>query len=237
MNEELLETAPSDTEYVEYDYMESSSSDAASDQINIYSPAAINIYSSDMDETTEETISESTEETEPEVFLEDIEVSDPVRVLSVSGSDQQLRAALSPDAFKNLWTLSINGNEYRVLFPVGAELSVVDGKLVNLSSSNITGVIMDSSLSDSSYFNYTFTVLPFTSSSTQNTVYRYGARSYLTRYYTGTSQTNLVTDVSYSNASVIDRPLGASFNRYQITIIVLLAAALVVSVIGGLIRR
>lgn len=236
MNNEILETAPSETDYIEYDYTETPPGDGASDQINIYSPASINIFGADVGESIDDTVPESKEETESEVFLEDLEVADPVRVLSVSANNEQLRAALSPGDFKNLWTLSINGNEYRVLFPVGAELSVVNGKLVNLSSSNITGVIMDSSLSDSSYFNYTFTVLPFTSSNTQTTVYRYGARSYLTRYYPNTAN-NLATDVSYYNASVVDRPVGAAFNRYQITIIIMLAAALVVSIIGGLIRR
>lgn len=236
MNDEVLETAPSETDYVEYDYTETPPGDGANDQINIYSPAAINIFGADVGESIDDSILESTEETESEVFLEDLEVADPVRVLSVSANNEQLRAALSPEDFKNLWTLSINGNEYRVLFPVGSELSVVDGKLVNLSSSNITGVVMDSSLSDSSYFNYTFTVLPFTSSNTQTTVYRYGARSYLTRYYPNTAN-SLATDVSYYNASVVDRPVGATFNRYQITIIIMLAAALVVSIIGGLIRR
>lgn len=236
MNEELLETAPSETEFVEYDYSEDATGDERSGEINIYSPAAINIFTPDVGEAASDPAEES-EETESEIFLEDLEVADPVRVLSVSANDEQLRAALSADAFKNIWTLSINGREYKVLFPVGAELDVVDGKLINRSSSNITGVVLDSSLSDNSYFNYTFTILPFTSPSTQNTVYRYGARSYLTRYYTGTSQTTLVTDVSYYNASVVDRPVGATFNRYQITVIIMLAAAIVVSIIGGLIRR
>lgn len=236
MNEELLETAPSETEFVEYDYSEDATSDERSGEINIYSPATINIFTPDVGEAALDPAEES-EESESEVFLEDLEVADPVRVLSVAANDEQLRAALSPDAFKNIWTLSINGRDYKVLFPVGAELDVVDEKLINRSASNITGVVLDSSLSDSSYFNYTFTILPFTSSSTQNTVYRYGARSYLTRYYTGTSQTTLVTDVSYYNASVVDRPVGATFNRYQITVIIMLAAAIVVSIIGGLIRR
>lgn len=235
MNDEVLETAESDTEFVEYDYSTSSGSNEGNHEINIYYPASINLYSDSLEESSSEE-SES-KSTEAEIYLEDVEISDPVRVLSVASNSSNSKATLSSEAVKNLWSLSIGGREYKVLFPIGAELDIIDDTLINRSASNITGVIIDSSLSDSSYFNYTFTILPFTSSSSQNTVYRYGARSYLTRYYTGTSQTTLVTDVSYYNATVIDRPVGASFNRFQITTTILLVAGIVVSIIGGLIRR
>lgn len=138
--------------------------------------------------------------------------------------------------FKNLWTIKINGTSYDVLFPQEASLEVVDGKIYNTGSSNITGIVIDSSFSDSSFSNYTFTILPVSASSTQNTVYRYGSRMYLTRYSASTGNT-LTTTVSYVQAVCENRPSGWSLSKGDMVIAGVLLLSLLVSILGGLFRR
>ena len=136
-----------------------------------------------------------------------------------------------------VWSLSDGSSEYNVLFPRTENLQIKDGYLVNTGSSNITGVVLDSNGIDlGDYFDYTITILPLYSSSSQNTAYRYGAHSYLTHYTTNGSS-NLVTTVSYNDFSVLSKPFGFSFSASDMIIIGLLLLSVFVSILGGLLRR
>lgn len=178
------------------------------------------------------------ETSEPEVYLEDLEnPKEQIVVDYVNNYTGGLSRASSIPDFRNLWKLSINDTEYTVLFPDGSDLVVVDGKIYNRGSSSITGVIIDNSFSDSSYFDQTITVLPLASSSTQNTVYRYGSRVYITRYSQGASSTNLVTSVSYVQPDSVQRPSGWNITPEGLVICGLLLFSVLVSIVGGLLRR
>ena len=140
------------------------------------------------------------------------------------------------ETIRLFWKLSVASTEYNILFPENASLSVVDGKLYNTGTSAITGIVLDDSFSDSSYFHRTFTILPLTSNSTQNTVFRYGSRQYFTDYstYSGTS---LQTNVSYIQSSVVHRPYGWDLSQADWLICGLLLFSCLVSILGGLVRR
>lgn len=226
---EILETVPEEWSDIIIESQDSSISYGDGSSVIIQSPDTVQILYSNTD-TEEEESSES------EIYLEDIEASDKVVVQELLRADSSSVRAISRDNIKNLWKLEIGSTEYDILFPENASLSVIDGKLYNMGTSNITGVIIDSSLSDSTFFNYTFTVLPFTSSSTQTTVYRYGARSYLT-YYRRSTSTSLETTVTYANADVIQRPIGWRLTPGNMVIAGLLLFSCLVSIVGGLIRR
>jgi len=195
----------------------------------IDSPGTVTILHNLDDTETEESSIE-------EVYLDSLEQEDKVILSDIRSNSIKSRVALSREDMRNLWTVSIGSEEYNILFPAGACLSSIDGLLVNLGSNNITGVVIDDSLSDSTYFNKTFTVLPFTSSNAQTSVFRYGARSYLTDYYTSSTGT-LQTSVSYTNAIVLDRPVGWSLSPADLVICGLLLFSVLVSILGGLIRR
>lgn len=161
--------------------------------------------------------------------------ADPVVLEEINVYSNNTRASGSTN-FKNLWTITINGTDYDVLFPAEASLEVVNGKIYNTGSGNITGLVIDGSFSDSSFSNYTFTILPVSASNTQNTVYRYGSRMYITRYSTATGNT-LTTTVSYVQANVKNRPAGWSLTPADMVISGLLLLSVLVTILGGLFRR
>lgn len=161
--------------------------------------------------------------------------ADPVVLEEVNVYSVNARASGSTN-FKNLWTITVSGTDYDVLFPAEASLEVVNGKIYNTGSGNITGLVIDGSFSDSSFSNYTFTILPVSASNTQNTVYRYGSRMYLTRYSVSTGNT-LTTSVSYVQANVKNRPAGWSLTPADMVISGLLLLSVLVTILGGLFRR
>lgn len=224
MNDE--ETLASEWEDVTYESQSESESDGS---IIINNPARVEING------LPDPVEESSEAT---IYLE--ELSDPQEKIVVdyvnNYTGTKSRASNIPD-FKNLWKLTINDTEYNVLFPDGSDLVVVNGKIYNRSSSSITGVIIDNTFSDNSYFQQSITVLPLASNSTQNTVYRYGSRIYITRFSQGTSSTSLVTSVSYVQPSSVERPSGWSLSPEGLVISGLLLFSVLVSIIGGLLRR
>ena len=187
------------------------------------------------EEEKEESTEESTEESSAE-FLEDLERSTPTPLLELTSADRSGDRSVNYSDIKELWTVTLNNVEYKVLFPRNSELDIIDGVLVNRGSSNVTGAVIDSSFSDSQYIKDTITVVPLYSNSSQTQVYRYGSRSYITHYSPGQNN-NLVTTVSYYPVEVVSRPVGFSFTKEGITIIALLLGLLIVQFIGGLIRR
>lgn len=181
--------------------------------------------------------SESYEEEESiEVhYLEEATVSEKIELESVAKYESNSRAS-SVTEFKNLWKVSISGQEYDVLFPANATLEVINGKLYNTGSSTVTGTIIDSSFSDTSYSRYTLSVLPVTSSSTQTSVYRYGARSYITEYSPGLNN-NLTSTATYVQVGVVDRPVGWSLTPRDWVVCALLLFSILVTILGGIFRR
>lgn len=183
------------------------------------------------DDSTEET---ETSEEVTEIYLEDITEEAPALVKSINRANDS--RAVGSSGFRNLWVISVNNTEYTILFPDAADLEVVNGYLYNRSSSNITGIIVDSNFSNSSYIRRTITVMALPSSNTQTTVYRYGSRIYFTDYSPGTTN-NLQTTVSYIHPEVVSRPSGWSLSKADMLICGLLLFSILVSILGGIIRR
>lgn len=220
------ETLASEFENVTYEAIEESES---SGDIVINNPDRVEInYLQDPSE----------ESSESQIYLEEFE--NPKNEIIVDSVDsytaERSRAANIPD-FRNLWKLTIGNSEYSVLFPDGSDLVVVNGKIYNRGSSTVTGVIVDSNFSDSSYFRQSISVLPLASSSTQNTVYRYGSRIYITTYSQGTSSTSLVTNVQYVQPSDVVRPSGWQLSQEGLVICGLLLFSVLVTIVGGLLRK
>lgn len=187
-----------------------------------------------VDPTDDSTEEADTSEEESKVYLEDITEEAKVLVKSIDRSNDS--RAVGDSGFRNLWILSVNNQEFTVLFPDAADLEVVNGYIYNRSSSNITGIIIDNNFSDSSYIRRTITVMSLPASNTQTTVYRYGSRIYFTDYSPGTAN-NLQTTVSYIHPEVVSRPSGWSLSKADMLICGLLLFSVLVSILGGIIRR
>lgn len=235
MTDETLETLAEEWSDVTVESEDDRISYGDGTTVYINDPVSVQIngHSIDLQDATEESTIESTEEA---IYIQSYPSEEPIEVVSVQSNTERSRASLSASDLRNLWTVKIGQTEYTVLFPDGADLYILDGYLINRSSNNITGVVIDSSLSTSSYFHYTITILPFASSNTQNTVYRYGSRSYLTEYSVGTGY-NLATSVSYGDVKVVHRPYGWSLSPSDLVICGILLFSVLVSIIGGLVRR
>ena len=137
-----------------------------------------------------------------------------------------------------MWHLTINGEDYNVLFPKTEDLVVVDGVLVNIGSTNITGTVIGNSIDLSTYFRKTYTVMPLTGSTAQNNAYRYGGHAYLTTYSVSQQGYSLATVNDYGDAIVHSRgKFGSTWNSVNVIIIALLALQVLISFIGGLIKR
>lgn len=225
-DEETLESLESEFENVTY---ENTTESESAGSVIINNPVRVEI--NNLENSSEEV-------SETQVYLEDLE--DPQEQIVVQDvsklSASRANSSNSPD-FRNLWKLTINSTEYSVLFPDGSDLVVVNGYLYNRGSSTITGVIIDNTFSDSSYFHKSISVLPLASNSTQNQVYRYGSRIYLTTFSRGASSTSLVTDVQYVQPTDVVRPSGWKMSQEGLVISALLLFSVLVSIIGGLLRR
>lgn len=229
MTDETLETVAEGLEDITIDSNEGTVFDGLGNEWSMDNPLPVQVVDPAVS-------SEDVEDPKVEVrYLGQETEADPVILedINVYNAKSPTRAIPS---FKNVWKLEINNQEYEVLFPENATLQVVNDKLYNTGTSNITGIILDSSFSDSSYVSYTITVLPVTASNTQTTIYRYGSRIYLTHYSVGTGN-NLATTVSYVQPVVASRPVGFSFSAPDLVICGLLLLSVLVSIIGGLFRR
>lgn len=224
MNDE--ETLASDFEDVTYEAAESSESYG---DIIINNPGRIEING----------VRDSEEESsETEIFLEEFEnPKNEAIVNDVTGYTVTRSDTRSLPDFRNVWKLTVDNTEYTVLFPDGSNLVVVNGKLYNRGSSTITGVILDNNFSDTSFFERTISILPLASSSTQNSVYRYGSRIYITTYSAPSQGYNLITSVNYIQVSSVERPSGWQLSSADLVICGLLLFSVLVSIIGGLLRR
>lgn len=151
-----------------------------------------------------------------------------------------LRAGNSDIGFTDndyIFTISFNNTDYRVLFPESARefLVVRDGVLVNLSSSNITGVVLsnDDHSSTITYHSNYLTIVPFTSTSGNTNAYRYGSYSYMTTYYPGTGQ-SLSSTTSYGLASVSQKnTIFSGFTSFQLIMIAAAAIIIVLDIFRG----
>ena len=171
-----------------------------------------------------------------EISFEEIRGS--VRVNAVDSDTRSSFSNLDSSRLVNTWDLTINGNSYKVLFPRTDDLVVVDGVLVNIGSSNIVGTVIGDTINLGTYFQKTFTVMPLTGSNAQNSAYRYGAHAYLTTYSTPAQGYNLNTVVDYGDARVNSTgKFGSQWTSFNIVVIGLLALSVLISFIGGLLRR
>lgn len=138
----------------------------------------------------------------------------------------------------NVWTVSFDGGSYQVLFPPTEDLVVIDGALVNIGSSSISGVVVGGSLDLTSYFQRVLTISPLNSSTSQTNALRYRAHSYMTLYTPTVQGTSFNTTVTYGNVGLVTRPkLGSTWSSVNVLIIGLLALQVLISFIGGLLRR
>lgn len=138
----------------------------------------------------------------------------------------------------NVYQCIINGVSRKVVFPSDVELSVVDGYLVNLNSSPVTGIV-DSGVSVSNFNQYYLTVNPLLSSSSNSNAWRYGSYAYLTEFYEDSSygSTRLSSTNTYAVVSVEKIPrTGWNLSGFELTVLALLCAIVftrVVSIFGG----
>lgn len=199
--------------------------------------------------TIEETKTEVIDETSSNIFEEQIKelesLHENISDINDTISDTViaaplLRAGSTDIGFTDndfIFTINFNNTDYRVLFPESAReyLVVRDGVLVNLSSSNITGVVLsndDHSSTITYHANY-LTLVPFTSTSGNTNAYRYGSYSYMTTYYPGTGQT-LSSTTTYGLASVTQKnTVFSGFTSFQIIMIAAAAIIIVLDIFRG----
>lgn len=233
MNEESLETVAEEFEDITIESAENYYIIGNGERIDADNPLPVQIVYPDEDSSSSEDESESS--IEIQYFEEATEAGDNI-ILNNVKSAKSVTASVSGPSFKNLWKIRVNGSEYSVLFPQNASLSVVDGKLYNIGSSSVSGSVIDSSFSDSDYIKRTFTILPVAGTSSQSTVHRYGSRQYFTDYSVGYND-SLSTSVYYVQADVVHRPIGWSLSPAYLVVCGLLLFSILISILGGIVRR
>ena len=126
---------------------------------------------------------------------------------------------------------------YNVIFPSDAQLEVVDGYLVNLSSSPVTGLLYDGAVDLSSFHQYFLTLNSITSTNSNSSAYQYGSYAYVTRYFVNNNY-GLSSERTYCQVQVIDEPkLGYDWDTFSITLIGLIFILFLCEIMGGLLRR
>jgi hypothetical protein len=138
------------------------------------------------------------------------------------------------------YKVTVAGQQFTAYFPDSAVLKVVDGYLVNMGSSVVTGLLIsgDSSSVDlATYQDYYLTLNSVLSTGSNSNVYRYGGYSYLTHYYINGSY-GLTSEQTYSLVQVNEQPsVGSEFSSFQIAVLGLLLFLCLVEVLGGVLRR
>ena len=179
---------------------------------------------------------ESERESEESTIVVEPAPTSEFRVATADANTRSSFNSIDTSRLDNVWTITFDGGSYRVLFPKTDDLVVVDGALVNIGSSNITGVVVGNSLDLTTYVQRTVTVLPLMGSNAQNTAYNYHAHAYMTYYTQGNYGLN--TTQTYGNISVSSRGrLGSTWSSVNVVIIGLLALQVLISFIGGLLKR
>lgn len=180
---------------------------------------------------------ETEEETKQGTFVPEETIGSAYRINAADNSLRSSFSGVNTDRLTNVWTLSINGSQYKVCFPVTDNLVEVDGVLVNIGSSNITGVVVGDTMDLSTYFRRTFTIMPLSGNTSQNNAYRYGAHAYLSTYSQNSTTTLSVVN-DYGDASVVQRAkIGSTWSSVNVIIVGLLALHVLISFIGGLLKR
>lgn len=171
------------------------------------------------------------------VLDSDVEVLANENVFPVS-DPVSLSASYLPDS-GNVYRLSISGQEYSFFVPEDVQsLMVLDGSIVNMGSSSVTGLLVsnDGSVNLNSWQERFLTVQPLLTSSGNNNAYRYGSRCYITTYSVG-SGSSLTSTTSYVVPSVTGQPKpGHNFDSFQLFVCGALLLSLLFSLIGGIIR-
>lgn len=155
----------------------------------------------------------------------------------------QLRAAndvgFSDSDF--IFTIDTGSREYRVLFPESARdyLVVRDGILINLNSSNITGLILssDDSAAINTYHSQYMTIVSFTSTSGNNAAYQYGSYAYITTYSQG-NYGSLTSTQNYIRPSVTKKSaIFSGFTQFELIVMLCLGLTVLISFFGGIFRK
>lgn len=178
-----------------------------------------------------------TEISETEMSLDSLSLSSDDEVIPLSVNAFSLGSDFPSSG--NLWQLSLSGSTYYVYFPIDAHLLVVDGHLVNIGSSSVTGLAsVDGTFNIDTYNSYYLTLQPISTTSGNNNAYRYGSRSSLVYYYPGTSSSTLSSKTQYVTVEVLDQPKpGYQFSAESLVICGLLLFLCLVELVGGIIRR
>lgn len=184
-----------------------------------------------------ESESESDADLTTSVLESDIEVLANENVFPVS-DPVLLSASYLPDS-GNVYHLSISGQEYSLFVPEDIEtLMVLDGSIVNMGSSSVTGLLVanDGAVNVYSWQERFLTIQPLLTSSANNNAYRYGSRCYITTYSVG-SGSSLTSTTTYVVPSVTSEPKpGHNFDSFQLFVCGALLLSLLFSLIGGIIR-
>lgn len=194
----------------------------------------IDSFESEVQSNYETRASES--ETEEGTYLVEPAPTGEFRVATADASTRGSFSSVDTSRLDNVWTITFDGGSYKVLFPKTDDLIVIDGCLVNVGSSNITGVVVGNSIDLTSYMQRTVTILPLMGSNAQNTAYNYHAHAYMTYYSQGSYGLN--TTQTYGNVGVSSKGrLGSTWSSVNVVIIGLLALQVLISFIGGLLKR
>lgn len=134
------------------------------------------------------------------------------------------------------YEVMFNGTAYTAIFPLSAadSLAVSDGVLLNVGSSAVTGRLFKNSFDTGTYGQWYITLNSVLAANGNTNAYRYGSWSYLTAYspYSGTSQTNLSSDVTYGNFYVVEEPAAFSdFDTFEVILLSLVVIGIVITII------
>lgn len=172
----------------------------------------------------------------------DVEVStdtDGFEVIRISAARQSRAvSSISIDRSFQKYQLVLGGETVSVVFPVDSDLKVIDGMLVNVGSTNVTGTILetDDRVPVQSYIQRTYTLLPLLNASGNTNRYRYGALGYVTTYSVN-QQNTVVSSQSYMNNSCDKLPSLGKFTTFESIMIVLAILLCCIQFIGGIIRK
>lgn len=171
------------------------------------------------------------------VLASDFEVLANENVFPVS-DPVLLAASYLPDS-GNVYHLFISGQEYSFFVPEDVEtLMVLDGSIVNMGSSSITGLLVpnNGSVNVNSWQERFLTIQPLLTSSGNKNAFRYGSRCYMT-IYSEDSGSSLTSTTTYVVPSVTSEPKpGYNFDSFQLFVCGALLLSLLFSLIGGIIR-
>lgn len=209
--------------------------------LGAYDPT-MEIEHPDIEDPTDDTELLVVESDIEQVESESVEIStdiDGFEVIKVRAANQSRAvSSIQLDRSFQKYELILGGETVTVVFPVDSDLKVIDGMLVNVGSSNVTGTILetDDRVPVQSYIQRTYTLLPLLNASGNTNRYRYGALGYVTTYSVN-QQNTVVSSQSYMNNACDKLPSLGKFTTFESIMIVLAILLCCIQFIGGIIRK